>query len=325
MASCAIILLMVGGANGYSVDFYDCRSPTRMERFVRPTACDALPAVEEQPMGKSFEVLTEATTRELSCWSCEIITSEWRYCCGIFSHLKLASVPHPMRHAQLSLAECRRILHRMEYTMQGRVKSMPLRLNTWNSFSMTVSGDLEAYPDHVECQGEETRDGDKLTENEIVLQELRIMLSDEHFLANHGRIENKGEYLQLPCTVRESGCQTSRKTYIWEDRAGDCQLHQIRMVTPNRTKGTWLVDQHHQLLLKVTGVYPITGCKLALKTSQVDYIYLAELTDKEMQNIIYGLPQMPARKVDLQINTALAIDYTVYQLTNLSLHMFFVA
>ena len=74
-----------------------------------------------------------------------------------------ASVPHLMHHAQLSLAECRWMIRRLEYTPQGQVKSMPLRLNTWNIFSITASGDLEAYPDHVECQGEETRDGDQLT------------------------------------------------------------------------------------------------------------------------------------------------------------------
>ncbi len=69
----------------------------------------------------------------------------------------------------------------------------------------------------------------------------------------------------------------------------------------NRTIGTWLVDHNHQLLLNVTGVYPIPGCKLALKTKQLGNIYTAELTAKEMQNIIYGLPQKPAREVDLQL------------------------
>ena len=149
----------------------------------------------------------------------------------------------------------------------------------------------------------------------MVLLELRIMLRDEHFLANHGRIESKGKHLQLPCTVRESGCQTSRKTYIWEDSAGDCQLHRIQTIAPNQTKGTWLVDHHHQLLLNVTRVYPIPGCKLALKTTQMDNIYLAELTASEMQNIIYGLPQMQAWEVDMQMNTAVALDYTAYQLS----------
>ncbi|MCP3668073.1 MAG: hypothetical protein GY696_37220 [Gammaproteobacteria bacterium] len=71
MASCIVILLMLSGTHGYNVD---CWSPTRMERFARPTTCDVLLAAEEQPLGKTFEVLTKATTREISGWSCELIT-----------------------------------------------------------------------------------------------------------------------------------------------------------------------------------------------------------------------------------------------------------
>ena len=59
-ASCVIILLMKSGANG---DYYNCRSPIRMEQFAQPTACDVVPAGEEQPLGKTFEVLIDATTR----------------------------------------------------------------------------------------------------------------------------------------------------------------------------------------------------------------------------------------------------------------------
>ncbi len=65
----------------------------------------------------------------------------------------------------------------------------------------------------------------------------------------------------------------------------------------------------------VTEVYPIPGCKLALKSTQLDNVYLAELTSPEMQNIMYGVPQMPTREVDMQRNTAVAFDYTAYQLS----------
>ncbi|MCP3664715.1 MAG: hypothetical protein GY696_19855 [Gammaproteobacteria bacterium] len=53
-----------------------------------------------------------------------------------------------------------------------------------------------------------------VTENKIVLLELRIMVRDEHFLVYHGNIESQTEHLQLPCTVKEGGCQTSRKTQL---------------------------------------------------------------------------------------------------------------
>ncbi|MCP3665306.1 MAG: hypothetical protein GY696_22880 [Gammaproteobacteria bacterium] len=39
--------------------------------------------------GTTFEVLTLAEVREVSGWSCEVIFFEWRYRCGVFSHMKL--------------------------------------------------------------------------------------------------------------------------------------------------------------------------------------------------------------------------------------------
>ncbi len=202
MASGAVLWLMLGGASGYIIDFFDCHSPTRIERFARPTAWDPFAAEEETTTGTTYEVLTEAETREVNGWSWS--PRSGRYRCGVFSHLKLASVPHLMRYAKLSLAECRRMVRQLEYTPQGRASGLPLRLNTWNFFSVTASGDLETFPDHIECQGEETRHGYKMTENKVVLLELRIMVRDENFIINHGVIES--EHLQLPYTVQEESC-----------------------------------------------------------------------------------------------------------------------
>ena len=80
------------------------------------------------------------------------------------------------------------MIRRESYTPPGRVSGMPLKLNTWNYFSLTASGDLEAYPDHMECTCQETRHGDELVENEVVLMELRIRIRNEEYLANHGLV-----------------------------------------------------------------------------------------------------------------------------------------
>ncbi|MCP3666865.1 MAG: hypothetical protein GY696_30955 [Gammaproteobacteria bacterium] len=51
-----------------------------------------------------------------------------------------------------TVRECQIAEHKLEAVRQ-------------RNYSVTASGDLEAYPDHVECQGEEMRDGDKLTDD----------------------------------------------------------------------------------------------------------------------------------------------------------------
>ncbi|MCP4118917.1 MAG: hypothetical protein GY737_26680, partial [Desulfobacteraceae bacterium] len=161
------------------MEYYDCRSPTKIQKFARPSICDPLTANDETPLGGTYEVLTEGQTREMQGHSCEILVSEWRYRCGVFGHLKLASVPSLLRPSPVTKNECRRMVRSEKYTPPGRVSGMHLHFNQWNYFSITASGDLEAYPDHVECQGEETRHGDELVENEVVLIGLRIMVRNE--------------------------------------------------------------------------------------------------------------------------------------------------
>ena len=132
----------------------------------------------EQALGKSIEVLSENTVREFACWSCEVNSSEWHYC---FSHLKLAIVPYLMRHVQVSIPQCHRMSHNMEYAPPGQAKTLLLRVNSLNHFSLTA---LEAHTDHVICQGEETWEDDKLKESALVLMELRVMIRNDKFLAS---------------------------------------------------------------------------------------------------------------------------------------------
>ncbi|MCP3661709.1 MAG: hypothetical protein GY696_04310, partial [Gammaproteobacteria bacterium] len=54
---------------------FDCRSPTRIDKFARPTACDPFAADEEVAAGTTFKVLTQAETREVPGCSCEVIHS----------------------------------------------------------------------------------------------------------------------------------------------------------------------------------------------------------------------------------------------------------
>jgi hypothetical protein len=310
-----MLLLSVPGIQGYDLDYYDCRTPSSIEKYARPSICDPTTTNEETTLGMTYEVLTESATRELQGHSCEIVTSEWRYRCGIFSHLKLASVPHLLRHASVSVPECRRMVRRESYTPPGRVTGMPLKLNTWNYFSMTASGDLAAYPDHMECTGQETRHGDELVENEVVLIEIRIRIRNEEYLANHGLVESSTDHLAIPCNVPEEGCQTSEKTYIWKDPGNECNLKRIRTIAPNKTQDTWLVDHHHQLLFNDTGVYPSPSCKMVLKTTQLDNVHLADLTRAETREQVYPLDQIHSRDINVQLNTAMALEYTAYQLS----------
>ncbi|MCP3661111.1 MAG: hypothetical protein GY696_01230 [Gammaproteobacteria bacterium] len=48
------------------MEFQDCRDPTRLERFMENTACAAENTPGEQPLGKTYAILTEASTKEIA-------------------------------------------------------------------------------------------------------------------------------------------------------------------------------------------------------------------------------------------------------------------
>ncbi len=116
--------------------------------------------------------------------------------------MKLSGVPHLLRHSPVTVDDCRGMVKRQEYIPEDRTVGLPLQLNTWNYFQVTASGDLEAYPSYLTCKGQETRHGEKLVEDEVVLLELRVRVRNEMFLIHQGHIESVTEHLQWRRAVR---------------------------------------------------------------------------------------------------------------------------
>ncbi|MCP3664254.1 MAG: hypothetical protein GY696_17480, partial [Gammaproteobacteria bacterium] len=85
-------------------------------------------------------------------------------------------------------------------------------------------------------------------------------------------------------------------------------LHRVRTIAPNRTRSTWLVDHRSQLLLNVSGTFSAPGCDLTLQTTQLNNIYLADLAKSDTGEKVYKMPQLDNREVDMQRNTAVALD-----------------
>ena len=75
-----------------------------------------------------------------------------------------------------------------------------------------------------------------------------------------------------------------------------------------------MVDHRHQLLLNVTGTYPVPDCRIVLETTQLRNLYLADLTIPERRQAVQGLPQVSTREVNIQRETGVALEYATYRL-----------
>ena len=189
-----------------------------------------------------------------------------------------------------------------------------LKLNTWNYFQMQKAGSLQAYPSYLSCEGQETRHGDKLVENEVELLELRVRVQSEKFIVHHNSVESVTDHLHLPCSVREESCETTAKTYVWTNKDTPCKLHRIRSISPSTVRSTWLVDHRSKLMLNVTDSFEAPGCGLEVKTTQLDDVYVVEMVTESVIDKVHQMPQLNIREMDMQQNTALALDYLSYQL-----------
>ncbi len=52
-----------------------------------------------------------------------------------------------------------------------------------------------------------------------------------------------------------------------------------------------------------------------VKTTQLDNIYLVEMAQLDIREKVHQMPQLKVREVDMQRNTAMALDYLGYQLS----------
>ncbi|MCP3661160.1 MAG: hypothetical protein GY696_01485 [Gammaproteobacteria bacterium] len=132
-------------------------------------------------------------------------------------------------------------------------------------------------------------------------------------IANNGQVRSV-DGLQLPCLARENGCQTLHRTYVWPAESGNCQMKYIRTISPNRTQETWLVDHHNKLLLNLTRMYSVPGCRLTLAATQLRNLYLDNLALPERCQVVQSLPQVSPSEKNEQRETGAALAYASYRL-----------
>ncbi len=135
-------LCFLGQVQSFTLEYQDCRNPTRLEHFMEKTACTADHTPAEQPGEKTYAVLTEAPTQELDGWSCEMRKTEWQYQCEPSSQLWLATLPYIRTHVQLTMEECRNMTLHRKYQPPGQDKILHLRTGEWSYFKVDQEGQL---------------------------------------------------------------------------------------------------------------------------------------------------------------------------------------
>ncbi|MCP3665182.1 MAG: hypothetical protein GY696_22235 [Gammaproteobacteria bacterium] len=122
-------------------------------------------------------------------------------------------------------------------------------MGEWSHFEVSQDGQLLEDQGRLRCPGEGPGPRGQPAPPYHILMELQVKIKLEHLVANLGRVSSEDGGLRLPCLVRENGCQTLHKTYVWPGETGNCQLKYIRTIAPNRK----------QVALELDWCVPSTG------------------------------------------------------------------
>jgi hypothetical protein len=291
---------------GYTIEVTDCTNPSKVRSYNKGSLCQTLSPIDEQPIDRLYTVLQQSSTRRIKGYSCEVTVSTYWFKCGVWSHLKMQQVPEILRHKEVSTAACRKLSTTREFEIANYANPIQVRINHPTYVPVSLTGSLTMEDDVIKCQGQDVLIGGKLHKDTLQLAEYRILLKEEIFLENGGKVESQTDHISLDCPYDTQGCITGGATYVWERVRNACPLSVINTIRPSKTLGTYLVDHNAQMLLNTTGETTITYCPFRITRTDHDGIFLAD-SGSHMP-----LPTIEPTEVDINLQAAVHLNYLAY-------------
>ena len=298
----------INTVTAYSISYKDCNSPSQVRTFDVDSLCSPNPENDEIKEAHTFTILQKPTTRRTTGYSCSVRRSVWYFKCGVWSHLKLGSVPkisHPM---DLTVAQCQSMATTRHYYYPGNSQPFTLELNKEIYLEMVTTGELTEKENAITCKGETLHVGNTLHRNVLVLEELKFLIKTQEYIVSDDVMEVIDDHVKLPCKYPSLGCTTGQATYIWTQFPQTCGLEIIRNISPSRTMGSYLVDHNHQFLINTTGTTTLPSCPMMLTRTDHPSIFLAATSD------VISLPTVNPNTIDISLQAHIHLNYMSYQL-----------
>ena len=177
-----------------------------------------------------------------------------------WGHLKVSSVPTLLRPEKIDPEACRDLARMRVYAMPGKIKPLAFQLNHPLFFKVDMVGALVNSPQGVGCKGEDVHFEGQLYQNELVLQERRLLVKEENYIIKDRTVESQSDHLLLECPYSELACITGTTTYVWDHLGRDCPLHLICSIRPSLVMDAFLVDHQAQFFINRTSPISIVNC-----------------------------------------------------------------
>ena len=292
----------------YQIEYVDCSKPSTLQSFDLNSMCSLNnKGVMRSPSGELLTLLQRTTEWEMSGYSCEVRQSEFTYYCGSFSHSKIATVPTIEITIPLSYRSCDQIIATRKFLTQDGGVMHPVEMNAETILHLNEEGQLSSKDNAVACRGVSAKINGELIDNIVKLAQFRIKIQEEKFLVKDQVVEVMSQHERLKCKPSESGCQTSDRTYIWENKQGRCSLEKIQDIAIQRS-GTWVIDEDKKILLNITGeVQSPAGCPIGrILTTEYRDLFLVS-KNKEVK-----FPELKPTNLRINYQIVGTADYLMY-------------
>ena len=227
----AILLWIVPSTNAaYTMAAYDCSNPTIRDRTVLPSMKSCAAAYPQpKTQYERFNLLQQVHDQDITGYTCQKIQSQFKFHCGMFSHIAVISPPTIELPITVTLAECTRMVYENKVIVGG--VEHDIRIGEELVAQYDASGILVPHENSISCQGVKEVLGQTVEKALLTLTQERIKVEKVTLRTKQNEVMVLESRTKLGCHLASSYCITSWITTIWtlEDALG-CYLHQVKML-----------------------------------------------------------------------------------------------
>ena len=296
-------LLVFKEIPAYRIDHWDCSSPKYLHKYSARKACvpEEAPEVAKH---KVISLLAHDPIDSATGLKCAVLESTFNFVCGVWGHLKVATVPIIQKPKLVTPSMCETYQDERVYVDPETGQSHPIELDRVNYFALNTRGQLTPSTADVSCTGEDYHSNGVLHKNNLQVKYLQVILETEKFKIKGDMVETESSHLTLPCRASSEKCTTSTGTYLWSMPKQTCNFKVIQTLLMDEIQTTHLLSDSLQILINRTG--PIsTNCDTQIYGTNLEDVYVAESH--------VDLPPIKAFTVDISANLLAKLSYFVYQ------------
>ena len=310
ICSLLVILCIVPPGWTYTVSYHDCTQPSTIQAYQTSTVCNQQHNITSEMPYKPVTILQQPEIHELTGHSCSIKKSSFYFKCGVWSHLKLGSVPKIGRHLSLTTNKCSDMINTLSYSNRFLPSGITLTMNEPIFYSVTEVGSLIEEDDAIKCIGDKFRaDNGALHTDVVELAQYEVLIEQKTFLVKQSRIEVKDDHLSLSCHAHHRGCITGSSTYVWPDIPNSCKLNVINHLDqPMIVQDSYLLDHQHKILLNMSEEITVEGCSFPVRKTEYNNIFVTA------SSVAATLPPIQGRDVKLSVQSSVRLSYLSYDL-----------